>query len=259
MRIAFRIILVVILIGIVVGIIVAATSLDGIVKEGVEAFGPQITKVSVKLDSVHIVLFTGSARVSGLVVGNPEGCQAPQAISIGLAEVGVNPFSILSDKIVIRTFHVVSPEITFEGGLHGNNLSTILDNVEAYTKPGARPSTNAPASAAAGKPSMKVEVDDFVISGTKVHVRLTDLGGKEMTLSLPDIHLTNLGTNSEGITPADLTRVVLKAVTSATVKAVLAGANDLDKGLENIGKDAAGGATTDIDEVKKKLGGLFHK
>ena len=259
MRIAFRIILVVILVGIVVGIIVAATSLDGIVKAGVETFGPQITKVSVKLDSVHIVLFTGSARVSGLVVGNPEGYQTPQAISVSLAEVGVNPFSILSDKIVIRTFHVVSPEITFEGGLHGNNLSTILDNVEAYSKPGAKPSTNAPAMAATGKSNMKIEVDDFVISGAKVHVRLTDLGGKEMTLSLPDIHLTDLGTNNGGITPADLTRAVLKAVTTATVKAVSTGASDLGKGLENAGKDAAGGAATDIDDVKKKLGGLFHK
>jgi uncharacterized protein involved in outer membrane biogenesis len=259
MRIAFRIILVVILVGIVVGIIVAATSLDGIVKEGAETFGPQITKVSVKLDSVHIVLFTGSARVSGLVVGNPEGYKAPQAISVGLAEIGVNPFSILSDKIVIRSFHIVSPEITFEGGLHGNNLSTILDNVDTSSKPGAKPSTNSPAPAAAGKSSMKFEVDDFVISGAKAHVRLTDLGGKEMTLSLPDIHLTDLGTNSDGITAADLTHVVLKAVTTATVKAVSAAAGDLGKGLETLGKDAAGGATTDIDEVKKKLGGLFHK
>ncbi len=132
MRIAFRIILVLILAGIVVGVIVAATSLDGIVKTAAETFGPQLTKVSVKLDSVHIVLFTGSARVTGLVVGNPEGYKAPQAISVGLAEVGVNPFSILSDKIVIRAFHVVSPEITFEGGLHGNNLSKILENVEDF-------------------------------------------------------------------------------------------------------------------------------
>ncbi len=51
-----------------------------------------------------------------------------------------------------------------------------------------------------------------------------------MTLSLPDIHLTDLGTNSDGITPADLTRVVLKAVTTATVKAVSASASDLGKG-----------------------------
>ena len=263
MRIAFRIILGLILAGIVIGVFVAATAIDGIVKTGVETFGPELTKVSVKLDSVHIVLFTGSAKVTGLVVGNPEGYKAPQAISVGLAEVGVNPFSILSDKLVVRSFHVVSPEITFEGGLHGNNLSKILENVEAFSKPGAKPSTsastNAPSPANTGKSNMKIEVDDLVISGAKAHVRLTDLGGKEMTLTLPDIHLTDLGTNSDGITPTELTRVVLKSVTTATVKAVSAGVGDLGKGLENLGKDAAGGAATDVDEVKKKLGGLFHK
>jgi hypothetical protein len=258
MRIAFRILLIVILVGIVAGVIVVATSLDGIVKKGVETFGPQITKVSVSLESVHIVLFTGSAKVTGLVVGNPEGYKAPQAISVGLAEVGVNPFSILSDKIVIRTVHVISPEINFEGGLSGNNLGKIMENVNSFNKSGGKPSPNA-AAPAASQPAKKIEVDDFLITGTKVQVRLTDLGGKEMTLSLPDIHLTDLGTNTDGLTPADVTRAVLKAVTSATVKAVSASATDLGKSGENLGKDAAKGAAEDVDKIKKGLGGLIGK
>jgi uncharacterized protein involved in outer membrane biogenesis len=255
MRVAFRIVLIVILVGVVAGVIVLATSLDGMVKKGVETFGPQITKVSVNLESVHIVLFTGSAKVIGLVVGNPEGYKMPQAISVGLAEVGVNPFSILSDKIVIRTVHVVSPEISFEGGLGGNNLSKIQENVNAFTKTGGKPSTKADASPAA----KKIEVDDFLITGARVHVRLTDLGGREMTLPLPDIHLTDLGKDTDGLTPADLTKAVLKAVTTATIKAVSAGATDLGKGAENLGKDAASSAAGDVDKVKKGLGGLFGK
>jgi hypothetical protein len=244
MRVAFRIILIVILVGIVAGIIVMATSLDGIVKRGVETFGPQITKVSVSLESVHVVLFTGSATVKGLVVGNPAGCKSPQAISVGLAEVGVNPFSILSDKIVIRTIHVVSPEITFEGGLGGNNLGKILENVNDFGKTGGKPST----SVAASQPGKKIEVDDFFITGAKIHVHLTDLGGKEMTMPLPDIHLTDLGINDEGLTPAELTKAILKAVTSATVKAVSPSVNNFGMG-----------ATEDVDKVKKGLGGLFGK
>ncbi|MEJ0090760.1 MAG: hypothetical protein WDM80_13580 [Limisphaerales bacterium] len=139
-----RIVTILILAGIVVGIFVLASSLDGIVKKGIETFGPQIAKVTVKLESVHIVLFTGSAKVKGLVVGNPEGYKAPQAISVGLAEVGINPFSILSDKIVVRTMHVIDPEITFEGGLSGNNLSKIIDNLNANAKPAVKTGTNAP-------------------------------------------------------------------------------------------------------------------
>jgi uncharacterized protein involved in outer membrane biogenesis len=255
MRVAFRIVLIVVLVGIVAGVIVVATSLDGIVKKSVETFGPEITKVSVNLESVHIVLFTGSAKVTGLVVSNPEGYKMPQAISVGLAEVGVNPFSILSDKIVIRTVHVVSPEINFEGGLGGNNLGKIMENVNAFGKAGGKPSP----IVTANQTAKKIEVDDFLITGAKVHVRLTDLGGREMTLTLPEIHLTDLGKGTDGLTPADLTKAVLKAITTATIKAVSASATDLGKGAENLGKDAASGAAGDVDKVKKGLGGLFGK
>jgi len=255
MRVTFWVVATLVLVGIVVGAIVVGTSIDGIVKKGAETFGPQITKVSVNLESVHLVLFTGSAKVTGLVIGNPEGYKMPQAISVDLAEVGVNPFSILSDKIIIRTFHVISPEITFEGGLSGNNLGKIMENVNAATKTSGKPSTNS----AASQPAKKIEVDDFLITGAKVHVRLTDLGGREMDLSLPDIHLTDLGKDDTGLTTAELTRVVLKTITTATIKAVSAGATDLGKSAESLGKDASKATAEDVDKVKKNIGSLLGK
>jgi hypothetical protein len=244
---------------VVVGVIVAAVFLDGIVKTGVETVGPQIVKVPITLGEVHIGLFTGSANVKGLVVGNPEGYKTPSAISVGLAEVGVNPASILSDKIVIRSVHVKSPEITFEGNPLGkNNLGDIMENVNAIAKSGGPPATKTDTKAGA-KPAQKIEVDDFLITGAKVHVSLTGLGGKEMNLPLPDIHLTNLGRGGDGLTPADLTRAVMSAITSATIKAVASAATDLGKGVENLGKDAGKAADTEVNKIKKGIGGLFGK
>ena len=240
----------------IVAVIITALFLDDIVKKGVETVGPQITKVTINLDAVHIGLLTGSARVKGLVVGNPEGYQASQAISVGLAEVGVNPFSVLSDKIVVRFVHVVSPEITFEGGLDGNNLSKILDNVNAVAKAGGPPATtNNPTAQTPAKPGKKIEVDDFLISGAKVHATLILFGGRKVTipsLPLPDIHLTNLGKGSDGLTATELTRSVFDAITAATVKAVGGAATD-------IGKDAGKTAGESVDKIKKGIGGLFGK
>jgi uncharacterized protein involved in outer membrane biogenesis len=116
---------------VVAGIIAAAVFLDDIVKKGVETVGPQIVKVPITLNEVHIGLLTGSAKVKGFVIGNPDGYKTSSAISVGLAEVGVNPLSVLSDKIVIRSVHVESPEITFEGNpLSKNNLGDIMDKPE---------------------------------------------------------------------------------------------------------------------------------
>src|ERR1035437_113032 len=221
MRKLFLSVVIILVVLIVVAVIVVGFFLGTIVKTGMETVGPKITQVSIKVDAVNLSLLTGSARVKGLVVGNPEGYKTPQAISVGSAAVGVNPFSVLSDKIVVRSVRVETAEITFEGGLGGNNLSKIMDNVNAIAKTGR-----------------KIEVDDFLITGAMVHVNLTGMSGKEMTLPLPDIHLTNLGKGNAGISATDLTRRVLGAITAATV-VVASATTDIGKGATDaLGKDA---------------------
>jgi len=244
---------------VIAGIIVASAFLGDIVKKGVETVGPQITKVSIKLDEVHLSLLTGSASVRGLAVGNPEGYQTPQAISAKMIAIRVNPLSVLSDKIVLRSLRMESPEITFEGGLGGNNLGKILDNVNASshaTTPTGVVSTNATTQA---KPSKKFELDDLLITGAKVHVSLTDLGGREMTLSLPPIHLTNLGTNRDGITAADLTRNILDAIVTATVKAISNPGAHLGKNAESLIKNTGKNTGAKISNITKGLGNLLGK
>lgn len=243
----------------IAGIIAAAVFLDDIVKKGVETVGPQLTKVPITLNEVHIGLLTGSAKVKGLVVGNPENYKTPFAISVGLAEVGVNPFSVLSDKIIIRRIRVESPEISFEGNPLGkNNLGDIMANVNAMAKSGGPATTNKTAKAGS-KPAQKIQVDDFLITGAKVHVSLTGMGEQPTILTLPNIHLTNLGQGSAGLTSADLTRAVMSAITSATIKAVAASSAINLKGIDKLGKDAGKALGTEAEKAVKNIGGLFGK
>ena len=240
--------LIILVVLIIAAVVIVGIFLDGIVKKSVETVGPRITKVPVTLNAVHLSLLTGSAKIDGLVVGNPAGYTATNAISVGSAAVGVNPFSVLSDKIVVRSIRVVAPEITFEGNPFGkNNLTQIRDNVSGPAQPAQKPA--APAKPA--KPAKKIEVDDFLITGAKVHLPAADL-----TLSLPDIHLTDLGKGPDGITAVDLTKRVLDALTTSTLKAVTSSANKLGKGVESLGKQAA---SNSVEKIKKGLGGLFGK
>ncbi|MBF0504619.1 MAG: hypothetical protein HQL14_05900 [Candidatus Omnitrophica bacterium] len=222
-----------------------------IVKIGMEKIGPQITQVSIKVDAVDISLLTGGAQVKGLVVGNPKGYKNSQAISVGAMTVSVAPFSVLSNKIVVRRVQVKSPEITFEGGLSRNNLSKIMDNVNAQAqKMGVAPSN---------KPAPKIEVDDFLITGAKVHVSLTGLSSQGMTLPLPDIHLTDLGRDSNGLTPAELTRAVLNAIDSDTIKVVTSAVTGLASGVTSLGKQTGQTVVQSVSKVTSTLGGLFGK
>ncbi len=220
--------------------------LGDVIKAGMETIGPKVTQTTLTVGSVQVGILTGSGGVTDLVLGNPEGYKTPNAISVGKAAVSVAPFSVLSDKIVIKSVEVRSPEITFEGNPFGaNNLKKIMDNVNAFAggtnAAPASSSTNTTAPAGAKKPAKKLEVDDFLISGAKVHFN-------GATLPLPDIHLTALGTGPDGITAGDLTKKVLSEVTTATIKAVVGSVGDAGKAIGN-----------EAGSLGKKLGSLFGK
>jgi hypothetical protein len=163
-----------------------------------------------------------------------------------------------------------SPEITFEGNpLGANNLTKIMANANSSAGPADQAATNSPATAtpAEKKAGRKLQVDDLLISGAKVHANITGLINKEVTLPLPDIHLTGLGTGPEGITAADLTQKVVSEITVQTVKALVTYASGLGKDLTNAAKDALNGALQNstngvgagVDKLKKGLGNLFGK
>jgi hypothetical protein len=143
-----------------------------------------------------------------------------------------------------------------------------MDNVNSLTPAADQNATNAPATNAPGakKPAKKLEVDDFVISGAKVHASLSGIPGlsnQEINLPLPDIHLTDLGKGTDGITAADLTQKVLGAITTGTVSALASSVTNLGKGVTDAAKgilqDAGKNAGAGVDQVKKGLGGLFGK
>lgn len=265
---------IVVVVLVVVGAVVVGAHLGDIIKAGVETAGPKITQTPVTVRTVSVSLLGGSAGVKGFVLGNPEGYKTPQAISIGTAAVGLSPGSILSDKIVVRSIEVRDAEITFEGNpLGANNLTKIMDNVNAMTAAADKAGTNAPAAAPVGeaKPGKELEVDDILITGAKVHANLTGLVNKEINLTLPDIHFTDLGKGTDGITAADLTQKILGQITADTVKALASSAAELGKDLGNTAKnalqDAANGnlqqgsnaVGESVDKLKKGFGGLLGK
>jgi len=248
-------ILVRLLIALLVLLVLAAIAvhffLDSVVKRAVETVGPQLTKVEVKLDSVNIVLLSGSGSVKGLLVGNPEGYTSPSAIRVGTASLALQPASLLSEKIVVKSINVHAPDVTFETDLTKNNLSKILANLkEAGGEGKEQPPTPS------GKPPKKLQVDSFVMTGGKIHVIVSSFGGKSATVALPEIRLKDLGTNPEGITPAALASKALEALVAASTEAAKTAITDLSKGAMYLSGEAA---TNTMQKVTKGLGDLLPK
>jgi len=233
--------------------------LDSAVKKGVETIGTKMAKVDVKLGGVHISILSGSGKINGLVIGNPEPYKSSNSISVGTAALELKPSSLLADKLVVRSINVEAPEITFEGGLSGNNLKKILANLnESTTGPGG---TNVPNASPKEqkKANKKMEVDDFSITGATLHANITDLGGKTLTLKLPTIHLTNLGTGPDGITATELTKRVIAEIEKESLKAVSSNAGEIGTAAENLTKGLGTNSSGAVSNITKSLGNLFKK
>jgi uncharacterized protein involved in outer membrane biogenesis len=189
--------------------------------------------------------FSGSGALKGLFVGNPEGYKTPSAIKMGKMEIKVSLASLKSDTIVVEKMVINKPEITFEGTLSGSNLKQILANVQSVAGGSSSESTS----------EKKIAIKDFVITGGNIGFSFTGLGGKTFSAPMPDIHLTDIGTENKGATIAQATQKIMTEVVGNVDKIAVKVFADASK----FATDAVKGATGELDKTTKSIKGIFGK
>jgi hypothetical protein len=243
---------------VVVAIVGLTLFLDKGIKRAVEVVGPRLTQVDVRLDKVSLSLLSGRVELEGLFIGNPEGYKSDSAIEMGSLVLEAQPSSFLSDKVIVRTLDLRAPVVTFEGGLQENNLRKILDNVNGTLED--KRSRGHREEKETDESNFKLQVDDLVVAGGKVHVWMSVLDGRVTTIDLPEIHLTNLGTGPEGITTGELTdrllRAILEKATVAAASAMAGSTEGLTDGLKQAGQEAVDKA---VNEATKSLTNLLRR
>ena len=239
---------------VVVALVGVNLFMGSIIKKGVETVGPAVTKVDVKLDDASLGILSGSGKLKGLLIGNPEGFKTPSAIRVGSMEVSMVPRSVFSDKVIIHSIRVLAPEVTFEGGLQGNNLSKLLDNIRGSSGNGT--SGGNKQSGAAGR---KIQVDDLVVAGGKIDLSVGLLAGAAASVPLPDIHMADLGQGPEGITAAELSEKLLRTILESATQAAAGGLGSIGKGLGGAAQAGGTGAVQQVEKAAKGIGDLFKR
>ncbi|MBW8780940.1 MAG: hypothetical protein JF599_03500 [Verrucomicrobia bacterium] len=241
-----------IIVGVVVGIaavglVVLTFLLGSIVTKGVNTFGPKITGTKVTLDHAVISPLSGSGTLSGLFVGNPEGWKSDKAFYLGKVHVSVAPLSILGDHIVVKEVLIDGPEFVYETKIVSSNIKELLNNIEKATGGAGEKPAETPA-AKAGKP-IKFEVKSFRLQNAKITL---GVGATAITLPMPPLTLTDLGTKEGGITPDQLAAKVMTNVLGNIVSAVARSAGKLGSAAGATATDAASGA---VKSIKNLFGG----
>jgi len=241
MKKAVRAVVAALLVLLVVCVGLVSVSLGRIIKAAVETAGPRVLGASVTLDSVTLAPWSGRGTLHGLLLGNPEGFKGAHAVKIGEVSVTVRLSSLMTDMIVVDRIVVRAPEISYEMSAGGSNLARLQKNAEGSSSSLGAGGAKPPADGKGGK---SIFIKDLLVTGGRVGLSAPGLGGKDLVVAMPDVHLTELG--GKGRSSSEVAAQVLRELTGAAGKAV-SGAGS--KSLE-----AAAGAAA---KALGSLGGLF--
>jgi len=244
---------------------VGLSKLGPIVKMAVNTYGPKITGTEVKVDDVGISLFSGEAKLEKFLIGNPSGFKSPSAMKVGSVYVHVDEGSLPTNTIVIKKIEVVGPEITYEERGKTDNFRALLANVQKNV-PQGEATKKEPEKQGPGK---KLIIDDLIIKQGKVNLAVDVpggiVGGKQISTDLPEIHLTDIGKNTGGSSPAAVAKEIFETLyAKITAPNVIGALNDQLKNLGGTVTQAVGGAAQEglkgatgvVEGAGKEAGGV---
>lgn len=199
-------------------------SRDALIKRAIEHFGPDLTGVSVKVKAVKFEPVDGRGAITGLEVGNPAGFSTAKALTLGEVRLAVDPSTLTSDVVRIKELSIEAPNITYERGAKGDNLTAIQKHIESRLPK----SKGGEGSKSSDAPQRKFIVDRVVVKNGKVNY------GSAVSLGMPDIQLRDLGKKTNGATAAQLVDEIWGQMTRAALNRAPAAV----EGLRDKAKDA---------------------
>lgn len=246
---------------IVAFVVVTVLSIDPIVETAVNTYGPKITQTEVVLDDADIGLFSGSGALKGFRVGNPtnRGFKPRDLMNVDRISVELDRDTLLSDTIVIKEISIDAPKITYElKGMSDSNFDALLKNIEESTGGKAEPAKE-PAEGEEASPAKKIIIENVYIRGGEITADMTGMPGEGMTIPLPEIHMTDIGKEEGGASPADAVGEIISGLYDGMTDAFEASGNFVMKGGEWVidqgagAGEAVGGAAEDAAEGVKSL------
>ena len=223
-------------------------SFGWITKKAVETLGPDMTQTEVKLEESNISLLSGKGVLRGVFVGNPEGFKTESAFKLKEVKIVMQVPSIISDRIIIDEIVVRAPEITYEMMGSTNNIKTILGNIKSFTAQSRGKTIKGPNVESKTDGGKKLQINNFIVKNGRVNMSMDMLNGKKLSMTLPDIHLKNIGAGKEGKTASEVFEEIFRSVNEDISNTV--------SGSTNTFKQRA---TKTMDTLKDKFKKLFGK
>ncbi len=206
----------------IIAVVVVSQNINKIVKVAVESAGSEITQTDVRLAKSNIQLKDGRGELSGLTIANPQGFSDGNIFSLGKVVLAVDPQSLLGEVKVIDEITISKVNILAEHkAVSDTNLKALLDNIQSSTGGGQKSESkgNTDTSGAGGKSEeVLLAVKKIVFADNSVSLKSDQWG--ESQLTIPSFELTNLGSETDGLTPTELAQAALKPLIARARRSV---------------------------------------
>lgn len=228
-------------------------SISSIVSSLVHKYGSEVLGTNVEMKGLDFSLSKGEASIDKITIANPKNYKSPTLFDLTKVQVKVDLKSLASDTIVIDSILIDKPEITYEMlSVTQNNIKQIQDNIQNYLKAHSSQESKAEAKEETTKKeegsAKKVVIKDLQIKGAKLAAAAM---GKEISVTLPDITMKNIGEEKKEKSIPEVIADVMNKILSTASQAVVK--NNLSN-LEDVAKENLQEVVGNVKDRVKELG-----
>lgn len=198
--------------------------LDILVKKGIETYGPKALGVAVTVGDVSISLSKGVITIRELRIENPSGFKEGEIFALDKISATLDIRSMFQPTLKIYELMIDRPTIVYELGEGGDNITAFRKGVERKAA-----NDDVVDQSTSGDVSKKIIIYHFHMNDGKVTASIAKLATK--SLSLPNIHIKDIGVDKGGISVADASDQIVRELNRTISKINL---NELIGDLGNI-------------------------
>ncbi|MCF6775861.1 hypothetical protein L3V83_04640 [Thiotrichales bacterium 19X7-9] len=201
----------------------------------IEKYGSQVTGTQITVSGVDISAFRGEASIKSLKVGNPKGFTYPEILTLDNISIVVDTSTIKSDTVVIKSLIIDAPHLYYEKNDNNeSNLTVLQNNIEKNTASSTEEDRSDQKQSQAVETSdkkdeaskKKVVIKNLIINDMAINAKLPALANKELTFTVDEIQMTDVGQSGTGETTGQIIQQVLKVIAAKTASAFAKGSVD---------------------------------
>ncbi|HEX7035939.1 MAG TPA: hypothetical protein VF210_09200 [Pseudomonadales bacterium] len=187
------------------------TGSGALLEKAIERYGTQYLGAPVEVAEAEVSIADQTAAVRGLVIQNPPGFDGPPAFRLGNVAMTLNMDQTSSEVIALHEVVVDGADVAALVKGRKSNLQALMDHLNEQLGPAEEEP--------ADESEVKLIIDRFDFTNAKASVESDVLG--QAAVNIPDVHLTDIGRDSNGATIAEVLKQVLDPVVRSVTRALV--------------------------------------